>query len=161
MSALRYIVLVNCISSLVFLISSCTYKAADTEAIGDELMELSREWSGVAASGNIDSLLTYWADNAVMMPPGQPSLRGKEAIRSYLEAGFQNPGFEVSWEPLSAHVSEQGDMAYLFEKNRIAFDDSLGNRVVQHNKVVTVWRKQDDGSWKNVVDMWNEEPSQE
>lgn len=160
MTGPQYIVRLSFIGLLTLLIGSCTHKAADTEAIGEELMELSREWSEVAATGNIDSLMTYWADNAVMMPPGQPPLRGKEAIRSFVETGFQAPGFEISWEPLSAHVSELGDMAYLFETNRMAFDDSLGNRVVQHNKVVTVWRKQEDGSWKNVVDMWNEDPSQ-
>lgn len=146
---------------LAFLVSTCTYNAADidTEAIGEELMEVSREWSQVAATGNIDSLLTYWHQDAVMMPPGQPPLRGKEAIRKYVEAGFQAPGFEISWEPVSAHVSGHGDMAYLIERNRVAYEDSLGNRVNEHNKVVTVWRKQDDGSWKNVVDMWNAVPS--
>lgn len=144
---------------LAFLVSTCTYNAADTETIGEELMEISREWSEVAATGNIDSLLTYWHQDAVMMPPGQPPLRGKEAIRKYVEAGFQAPGFEISWEPVSAHVSGHGDMAYLIERNRVAYEDSLGNLVNEHNKVVTVWRKQDDGSWKNVVDMWNAVPS--
>lgn len=133
---------------LAFLLSTCTHNAADidTEAIGEEVMEVSREWSQVAATGNIDSLLTYWHQDAVMMPPGQPPLRGKEAIRKYVEAGFQAPGFEISWEPVSVHVSGHGDMAYLIERNRVAYEDSLGNRVNEHNKVVTVWRKQDDGS---------------
>ena len=36
--------------------------------------------------------------------------------------------------------------------------DSLGNPVTNHGKGVTVWRKESDGSWKNVVDIWNEAP---
>lgn len=160
MARLRYFL---SITIPILILCSCTYeqREADTEAEGEMLMQLSREWSEIASTGNIDSLMVYWADDAIMMPPGQPPLRGKQAIRSFVEASGQLPGFEISWEPLSAHVSATGDMAYLIEQNRMAFNDSLGNRVVQHNKVVTVWRKGDDGSWKNVVDMWNETPSPE
>ena len=138
----------------------CTEATVDKEEEAQKLMQLSREWSEVASTGNIDSLMTYWSDDAVMMAPGQPPLRGKEAIRSFVEASGQVPGFEVSWEPLSAHISNDGSMAYLIERNKMAFNDSLGNRVVENNKVVTVWQKNEDGSWKNVIDMWNSDPSQ-
>lgn len=138
----------------------CTEANVDRDAEAQELMNLSREWSEVASTGNIDSMMTYWADDAVMMAPGQPPLRGKEAIRSFVEASGQLPGFEVNWEPLSAHISNDGSMAYLIEKNQMAYNDSLGNRVVENNKVVTVWRKNEDGVWKNVIDMWNSDPSQ-
>ncbi|MBD3615178.1 MAG: nuclear transport factor 2 family protein [Gracilimonas sp.] len=145
---------------LLLLFMGCAEVNFDKEEETQKLMQLSREWSEVASTGNIDSLMTYWADDAVMMPPDQPPLRGKEAIRSFIEASGQVPGFEVSWEPLSAHISNDGSMAYLIEKNQMAFNDSLGSRVVENNKVVTVWRKNEDGSWKNVIDMWNSDPSQ-
>lgn len=130
MTGPQYLVRLSFIGLLTLLIGSCTYKAADTEEIGEELMELSREWSEVTATGDIDSVMSYWHEEAVLMAPGQPTLRGKEAIRSFVETGFQTPGFEISWEPQSAHVSAHGDMAYLIERNRMAFDDSLGNQVV-------------------------------
>lgn len=147
--------------SLLLLVFGCTEVKTDIAAEGEKLMQISREWSNVASTGDIDSLLSYWADDAVMMPPGQPPLKGKEAIRSFVEESGQIPGFEVSWEPVSAHVSKDGSMAYLIENNRIAYNDSLGNQVVEYNKVVTVWRKNEDGSWKNVIDMWNSDPSQQ
>ena len=61
-----------------------------------------------------------------------------------------------SWEPISANISENGDMAYLIERNVSEFDDTDGNKIVTHGTVVTVWRKDSQGKWKNVVDMWNE-----
>lgn len=144
----------------LLLFIGCTVVNVDRNEEAQKLMQLSREWSEVASTGNIDSLMTYWSDDAVMMAPAQPPLSGKEAIRSFVEASGQVPGFEVSWEPLSAHISNDGSMAYLIERNQMAFNDSLGNRVVEYNKVVTVWRKNEDGSWKNVIDMWNSDPSQ-
>ena len=132
----------------------------DQQAEKQKLMELSREWSDVASTANVDSLMTYWAEDAVMMPPGNPPLKGKEEIRSYVEASGQVSGFEISWEPQSAYISDDGSMAYMIERNRLAYNDSLGNRVVERNKVVTVWRKNEEGNWKNVVDMWNSLPSE-
>lgn len=147
--------------SLLVTLSSCVESRVDREAEEERLMHLSRQWAEVAATGDLDSTLTFWADNAVMMPPGTPLLRGKESIRKFLQSTSQIPGFEISWEPESAHISEDGSLAYMIERNRIAFNDSLGNLVVQHNKVTTVWQKNEDGAWKNVVDMWNEAPPQQ
>ena len=145
---------------MIMLVVGCTESNVDRQEESEKLRELSREWSKVAATGNIDSLMTYCADDAIMMPPNKPPLKGKEEIRSYVKASGQVPGFEISWEPVSAYISDDGSMAYMIERNQIAYNDSLGNRVVEHNKVVTVWRKDDEGNWKNVVDMWNSDPSQ-
>lgn len=51
----------------------------DVEAEAAELMRISREWSEVAGSGDLEATLAYWADDAVMMPPGMPPLKGKQA----------------------------------------------------------------------------------
>ena len=124
-------------------------------------MQVSRSWSDVAATGDIEAVMAGWAEDAVMMPPGLPPLRGKAAIREYVEQGMRSPGFQVSWEPVEVHVARSGDMAYMLERNVITVEDSLGTPVTTHGKVVTVWRKDQDGEWKNVVDMWNEAPSPE
>ena len=132
---------------------------ADLNTEAARLMHLSHEWSNVAGSGDLEATLAYWADDAVMMAPGQSPLRGRQAIRKFIEASAAIPGFSVKWEPLEAHVSSSGDMAYLIERNLFTFRDSTGKQVTDANKVVTVWRKQPDGSWKNVIDMWNADPN--
>jgi uncharacterized protein (TIGR02246 family) len=145
---------------VALLVSGCASSPPGV-SVEDEtatLMRLSREWSEVAASGDLERTLAYWADDAVMMIPGQPPIRGKEAIRKFVESSAAVPGFSVRWEPLEAHVSASGDMAYLIERNQFSFNDSSGALVTESNKVLTVWRKQDDGTWKNVIDMWNADP---
>ena len=134
-------------------------EAVDREAVAEELLDLSRAWSDAVASGDMEAVLSYWADDAVMMAPGQPPIRGKAAIRDYLMATGDIPGFRIRWEPLEAHVSASGDLAYLIERNEITVTDSTGAPVTEYNKVVTVWERQEDGSWKNVVDMWNADPT--
>ena len=92
------------------------------------------------------------------MPPKRPAIEGKMAIAEMIQAGADTPGQKISWEPISAYVSESGDMAYMIERNVEEQLDSDGNKVVTHNKTVTIWRKDSQGQWKNVVDIWNEAP---
>ncbi|HMC86993.1 MAG TPA: nuclear transport factor 2 family protein [Chitinophagaceae bacterium] len=138
----------------------CTNQKIDTKTEGDKLMQVSREWSKSASADSIEKTLGYWADDAVVMSPGQAPLKGKKAIREMIESSFKIPGFKISWEPLSVSVSESGDMAYMIEQNQITVNDSSGHAMTEFNKAVTIWRKQTDGSWKNIVDMWNADTSQ-
>lgn len=143
----------------LFLLGGCTQSTIDTAAEGETLMQISREWSETVAMGNIESILSYWADNAVMISPFEPTKIGKEAIRQMVEESLNTPGFSITWEPLSASVSKSGDMGYLIEENRMSWLDEDGNEVIMQNNVLTVWRKDSDGNWKNVVDMMSPKPA--
>jgi ketosteroid isomerase-like protein len=133
--------------------------AADLDAEGRSLMQLSRDWSDRMASGDLDAIMAGWAEDAVMMPPGLPPLHGTAAIRAYVEDAMRLPGFSIRWEPMSVHVASGGDLAYMVERNVVTMDDAMGRPVTTHGKGVTVWRKDQTGTWKNVVDMWNDAPS--
>lgn len=146
---------------LFTVLASCAdTKEVDTKAEEERLMQISREWSTSAATDSIEKTLSYWADDAVIMSPGQPPIKGKKAIREMIEGTSKIPGFKISWEPLSAFVSKSGDLDYLIEQNQITMNDSLGSPATEFNKSVTIWRKDADGIWKNIVDMWNADPSQ-
>jgi uncharacterized protein (TIGR02246 family) len=148
---MKTVFLFSCVS--IFL--SCATNHADIEAEGQKLTQLSKDWSKAAATNDTAKILSYWADDAVVMSPGQPTLKGKDAIREMVVGSFKIPGFKISWEPISVSVAQSGDLAYMIEANQITVNDSLGKPIVQKNKGVTIWKKQPDGSWKNIVDMWN------
>ncbi len=132
--------------------------AADPQAERELLMQRSRAWSDLAAMGDLEAALDVWAEDAVMLPPGGRALHGRPAIRAYLEAAFQTPGFQIAWEPMEAFVSESGELGYLVERIVTVGRDEAGELVTTHGKAVTVWRKGADGVWRNVADIWNEGP---
>jgi len=144
------------IIACVFLIGCNTN--IDTNKEGERLMEISREWSKSAATDDIERTLSYWADDAVMMVSGNPPLKGKAAIRAMVEGTKKIPGFKISWEPLSVAVSSSGDMAYMIEENQVTTNDSLGNPVTKYGTGVTIWRKEKDGIWRNIVEIVNDKP---
>lgn len=137
----------------VLLILSCSQKKIDQKAEGEKVMQLSKEWSQAAAAGDVEKIVSYWADDAVLMSAGQPVLNGKQAIRKMVEDSYKVPGFRISWQPQSVVVSESGDMAYLLENSQVSFMDSTGTPFTMNNKAVSIWRKQADGSWKTAVDI--------
>lgn len=134
----------------VFFVMGCEEKKQiDLEAEAQNLMATSREW---AQSQTNEEYLSYWTEDAQLCQSGQPMLKGHEAIMAMLESTKDIPGFKVMWEPYEAHISENGDMGYLLEKSSFTVNDSLGNPMTQYFRTVTIWKKQDDGKWKCVVD---------
>lgn len=146
-----------CIVSLA--IASCNNQnTTDVEAEKERLLETSRQWSQKAQARNVDSIVAYWADDAIVLSSGEAPVQGKQAIRNMVESSFSNPGFSIAWEPERAEVSESGDMGYLIESTTMMYKDSLGASQTMKFKTVTVWKKQPDGSWKNVVDVMSPLP---
>jgi uncharacterized protein (TIGR02246 family) len=137
----------------VLLLLSCNQTKVDQKAEGEKVMQLSKEWSQAASAGDVEKIVSYWADDAVLMSAGQPVLNGKQAIRKMVEESYKMPGFRISWQPQSVVVSESGDMAYLIENSQVSFTDSTGMPVTINNKAVSIWRKQAGGSWRNAVDI--------
>ena len=120
------------------------------------LIQTSKQWSDAASNRDVDKTLSYWADDAVVMAAGQPVLTGKAEIKKMIEASFSNPSFRISWSPKTADI--EGNMGYLIEDTKITTDDSLGRPITQRFKTITIWKKQTDGQWKNVVDIMTPKP---
>ncbi len=141
------------ILTLLLLTFSCEQKKADTKEESEKLMQASRDWAVAANSRDIEKIMSYWTDDAIMYSAGEPELKGKKAIREMVEASMKDTNFSITWEPVSAQVSESGDMGYLLENSKITLKDSTGKAKIMTFKGVTIWKKQKDGSWKNVVEV--------
>ena len=143
----------------LWLLAACNHQSIDQTAEAEKLMELSREWARAAQTDDLEKTLSYWAENALVMSPDQPSSQGHQQIRQMLEQSAQIPGFEVNWEPKAAFVAQSGDLGYVIVNNYFKFPDSLGGITTNFGKGVEIWKRQDDGSWKSVVDIFNGDPS--
>lgn len=140
------------------LMTGCAESRPDPESERAALMEVSREWAKAAAGGDVEQIVSFWADDAIVLPPDQPAIVGKAAIREFVSTAQTLPGFSITWEPERAFVSDSGDFGYIVERNRTTMADETGTTRAQNGKVVTVWRKDDAGAWKCVIDMWNNNP---
>jgi ketosteroid isomerase-like protein len=131
----------------------------DPTAEASALLERDRAWAQAAEAGtNAERVLQFWTDDAQVLMPGHPVLVGKEALRQMVTASFATPGFRLSWIPDSAVVSGRGDLGYTYGTNSVTVPDSADGVITQVGRYVAVWRKESDGLWRCVIDIYNAGP---
>jgi len=130
----------------------------DLAAEKERLLRRDADWSRVASEGrDVDRILSYWTDDAVVLPPGLPSVLGKAALRQYVEGMMQIPGFKITWETKDLALSPDGQLAYMFSRNEVTMNAPNGAPVTTSGRAVTIWRRESDGEWRCAVDIWNDE----
>jgi ketosteroid isomerase-like protein len=131
----------------------CT-AAADTK-IEQALRDLDAQWSAAAGSKDVDKTVSYYSDDAIVMPPNAASATTKEAIRNVWKDILTSAGLVISWKSSRVEVAKSGDMAYLSGTYELTMNDASGKPVNDRGKYLEIWEKQADGKWKCGADMWN------
>jgi uncharacterized protein (TIGR02246 family) len=126
-------------------------RAADERAV----READAAWSKAVAAKDVEGHLSFFADDALVLPPNAPMLTGKESIRKGLSEMMATPGFAMSWQPTKAEASRGGDLAYTVGTYQFMLNNAKGKPVTDRGKYMTVWKKQSNGNWKAVADMAN------
>jgi ketosteroid isomerase-like protein len=125
-----------------------------------KLLERDAEWAALASEAqDVEAILSYWTDDAKVIPPELPVVEGKDAIRGFVEQSLQIPGFHINWSSSAAGFSPDGNLAYLTGTNSVTMDGPDGTPIKSVGRVVTIWRKEPDGEWRCAVDIWNAAPA--
>ena len=125
-------------------------RTADEQTIKN----LDAQWSKTAGARDLDGTVAYYSDDAVLLAPNEPMAVGKKAIRDSW-AGLLSPNIALSWQDTKVEVSKSGDLAYVVGTYTLTATDPHGNPNTDRGKLVEVFKKQADGSWKAVADMYN------
>lgn len=137
-----------CVVAVVAAFSAGCGASVNVEQERSALLALDREWS--QTTKDTDKFLSYFASDASAHPQGMPVATGTAAIREAFTKMSSVPGFSLSWTPTKAEVSTAGDLGY-----------TVGTYVMtmtggsDKGKYVTTWKKQPDGTWKIVEDIFN------
>ncbi len=149
----KLLFLCGCFALLSFAFVS-TPSAADMK-IEQDLRDLDAKWSAAAGAKDVDKTVSYYSEDAVVMPPNAPSATTKEAIRSAWKEMLTSPGAAISWKTTKVEVAKSGDLAYVSGTYEETMTDASGKPVKDHGKYVEIFKKQADGTWKVVADIWN------
>jgi len=142
--------------TLMLFASACGEKAPpDTRGTdANAIRDLDTQWSKTAAANDVEGATSYYTDDATLMPPNAPAATGKQAIRA-VWAGILIPGNAVSWQADKVEVGRASDLAYSDGEYQATMKDAQGKAVMDRGKYLEVWKKQADGKWKVVADMFN------
>ena len=150
-----------CLTLFLLLLTACapapesTREAKNTRAVDETAIRALRDaFLESQRTGDVERIAAFYADDAIFMQPGAPSMMRIDAIRSGI-AGFFG---EYEWnaqEPIE-ELQVLGDRAFTrtsFSATRT--DKKTGMAVKLLGKAVHIYRRQPDGTWKITIDIFN------
>ena len=132
---------------------SCA-RQPDTEGFRKTVDEMNAASIESMTSGNTDKVLTFYADDAVSMPPNMEPLKGKAAIEQWMKQMNQSGMKVTSCNFSTSAYGVDGSVAY--ETGTYAMTVEIPGMGVMNDKgnFVSIWKQQADHSWKLSVETW-------
>jgi len=127
--------------------------AASLAYLAKALAKLDDDWCKAAVARNVDLVASFYAEDAIAYPPDAPAAVGRAAAKKVWAGYFSDPSFKISWK--TTHAAVNGDLGYTTGTYEDSFKGPDGKTVDEKGKYVCVWKKQKDGTWKAIHDMWN------
>jgi ketosteroid isomerase-like protein len=137
-------ILTACVALVPMTVAFAT--GADEKGVRDA----DAEWSKVAGAKDLDKTVSFYADNAMVLPPNQPIVVSKAGIRN-LWQGFLESLADISWKTTRVEMAKSGDMGCLIGTYTMTMKDGTKDT----GKYCEVWKKQAAGKWKVETDMFS------
>ncbi len=118
-----------------------------------EIIEAERAFAAMAkAEGIPEAFLAYAADSAVLMRNNSLVIGKAQMAEFFQSQAGSSTEMSLSWDPDFVDVSSSGDLGYTYGKFVFTRTDSTGVKQEGTGVFHTVWKRQQDGSWKFVWD---------
>jgi ketosteroid isomerase-like protein len=132
---------------ILICIISCSEKTKNP--VTGILLQTDRDFSAMSVKeGMFNAFLQYIADDGVILRNNSYPSKGKKTLKERFE-GKSDTAFILSWEPLFEKISASGDLGYTYGIHTNT--DKLTGEITS-GTYITIWQKQNDGSWKFVLD---------
>ena len=138
------------VASVVGVAGCAPEPVPDLAAERQALLEADALFLAAADERGADGWADFFLSDGVQFP-GSGRTDGREAIRALMGPMFAPGEPRLVWTPTDAHVGSGGDLGYTLGQ----WQTVAGDTVVHEGNYVTIWRKDDDGTWRVAVDIGN------
>jgi ketosteroid isomerase-like protein len=126
---------------------------ADTAKIADELKAKEAQWMKDYQSKNVEELARQYANDGAIAGPGDPLATSDAGRRKALGGLVSDPNFALTFASDRILVAKSGDLASSRGHYSLTMTDKATHKpVTSTGNYLTVFKKQDDGTWKAVED---------
>ncbi len=128
--------------------------AAKRGGAPNAIRQLDVEFMKAANAKNAGALVrAFYAPDAVMMPPNHPIVEGRTGIQGFLQSLIDGGFTSIKLDTTT--VASAGDLAYGRGRYTLSMSPPGGAPVQDIGKYVVVYRRQANGSWRAVADIFN------
>lgn len=107
------------------------------------------------ASRNLDAIITFYSEDAVLLPTAEPMVSGRRAIREEWHHILSIPDMVNKSSLTRVEIAASGDLGYTMGTYVASMRGEDGTLVSEPGKWVSIWKRQRDGRWRIVVDTYN------
>jgi uncharacterized protein (TIGR02246 family) len=129
----------------------CQGPAGLSEADRAAIRQAQEDFVKLMNARDFKGLAALYAEDAVVLPPNRPAVQGRAAIQAFMESDPPISDFRLQ----VLEVEGRADLAYSRETASSTLSPTGAEPGVARDKVLAIWRKQADGSWKVLRDTWN------
>ena len=120
--------------------------------LSHEIWAADSTMSALAATIGFNSAVLRYADSSIVkLSEGKPPIIGIQNFAASFD--LLHDIKSISWTPQFAEVAESGELGYTWGTWKLKLPDT-----VQYGKYFTVWKKNQKGEWKVVLDGGNSSP---
>lgn len=106
--------------------------------------------------GDAASVAAFYADGAKILPPDSPMISGGQAIEDFWKGLLGAGPGNVKLEKLeTVEVTASGELAAEVGNFSFKIQPANGDPTTLAGKYMVVWKRQPDGAWKLVYDIFN------
>ncbi len=134
-------------------LAGCQKASVDVAAVADEAKRGVREWATAYNAGDVDTIVAKYADDAIVMAPGNPAAVGREAIREFIardSAASKEAGITLAINEGDT-AGASGDIAW--HSGSYTVNDASGAVIDTGNYMEVL--QNIDGKWMIIRDIWN------
>jgi ketosteroid isomerase-like protein len=70
----------------------------------------------------------------------------------FMASAFADTSYSLNWEPARAELSASGDLGFTIGRYQSRRMDADGQPIVRTGTYLSIWRREESGAWKVVVD---------
>lgn len=137
---------------LSFLFVSCMPQQTDVAEVKRKIEEMDAASIKAWKEKDVTAAVSLYAPDAMILPQNSGPISGKENIEASFKMWIEGTkGFNFT----SKKVEVSGDLAYSTGEYTMAYQMPGMPVMADTGKYSTIYKRQPDGSWKIVVDMFN------
>jgi len=143
------------VTGLLLLIAGSTAVGQASGNAEDAVLAADAAWLKVYAAKDLEKSVAFFDDEGSMAAPNSPIATGKGALTKLIGGAFAIPDYKLSWHANKVGVARSGELGYTSGTYDLSFKDAYGKTISDKGKCLTVWKKEADGTWKVLSDMFN------
>lgn len=133
------------IVSILLLGSACGQQPG---AGGSDFKSQEAAWESAMKAGDVEAMVSLYADDARLMPPNGTTLVGHDGVRSSF-GGLIDAGLSIDLTPVQ--IDSAGDVAFVVG----TYELFAGEDVADAGKYIETWQRGAGGDWRLTNDIWN------